>query len=289
MPQLTGLGIRRLRSLYDLSPPIDLRPITILLGKNSAGKSSFARLFPLLRQSVERRKRSPILWFGDLVDYGSLTQAITRGSNDLELILQLNLLDGDAPKRKRISSNALRSFYVRRVQNEIRVEDVKVTLTLKNDPENDSAFASKVRIEIAGTTIDLSIALDSLVESVAIDNKNFSLGTTIAGVTQGQVLPGLVFIQKDPENPNEFTSAGNPWRSQLLARIRAQLHGNTSDETVSEIARRLVVTSKKELAQVIREIPGPQAWESMKPGLSEHHWFVKQLVAFFNHRYTPPP
>jgi hypothetical protein len=35
----------------------------------------------------------------------------------------------------------------RRDQNEIRVDDVKVMLTLRNDPENDSAYASKVRIE----------------------------------------------------------------------------------------------------------------------------------------------
>ena len=119
MTQLTALGIKRLRSLYDLSPPLELRPITILLGKNSAGKSSFARLFPLLRQSVERRKQSPILWFGDLVDYGSLTQAITRGSNDLELILKLNLNDGDASRRAR--PNHLRSVFSRLGQNDIRV------------------------------------------------------------------------------------------------------------------------------------------------------------------------
>ena len=278
MAQLTGLGIRRLRSLYDLSPCVELRPITILLGKNSVGKSSFARLFPLLRQSVERRKRSPILWFGDLVDYGSLTQAITRGSTDLELIFEINLADEDALRRRRLAANTLRGYYMRRDQNEVRVDNVKVTLTLRNDSNIESAQASKVQIEIAGMVIELTISTNSTVEKVFIDGQNFSQGSTLVGVTQGQILPGLVFVKPDPENPNELTSVRNPWRSALLSKIRGQLHGNTSDDTVSEIANRLLVTSRQGLVGVIRDIQGPQAWEALKPSLTENTWFIKQLA-----------
>jgi predicted ATPase len=278
MAQLNGLGIRRLRSLYDLSPSIELRPITILLGKNSVGKSSFARLFPLLRQSVERRKRSPILWFGDLVDYGSLTQAITRGSTSLELIFELNLADEDALRRRKFAANTLRGYLTRRDQNEIRVDSVKVTLTLQNDPNIESAQASKVQIEIAGMVIVLTISASNIIEKVTIDGQNFSQGSTIIGATQGQLLPGLLFVKPDPENPNELISARNPWRSALLSKIRAQLHGNTSDDTVSEIASRLRVTDRKDLVDAICDIQGPQAWEALKPSLSENNWFVKQLA-----------
>ena len=68
MARLSAIGVRRLRTLYDLGTPVPLTPLTVLIGRNSAGKSTFARLLPLLRQSAERKKRGPILWFDDLVD-----------------------------------------------------------------------------------------------------------------------------------------------------------------------------------------------------------------------------
>lgn len=72
---LEGFGVKNLRSLTDTGV-IDLRPITLLVGRNSSGKSTFLRAFPLLRQSVETRRNSPILWQHDrYVDFGSLVDA----------------------------------------------------------------------------------------------------------------------------------------------------------------------------------------------------------------------
>ena len=65
-------NIRRIKN----SPEIELLPITVLVGKNSAGKSTFLRSLPLIRQSIETRSSAPILWFGDLVDFGDLDVAI---------------------------------------------------------------------------------------------------------------------------------------------------------------------------------------------------------------------
>ncbi len=69
-------NIRRLKNI----PDVELRPLTLLVGRNSAGKSTFLRSFPLIRQSLEIRSSAPILWFGDLVDFGDLTSAL--GDND---------------------------------------------------------------------------------------------------------------------------------------------------------------------------------------------------------------
>ncbi len=68
-------NIRRLSRV----PEIEMRPITILVGRNSAGKSTFLRSLPLIRQSLETRSSAPILWFGDLVDFGDPTTAIGEG------------------------------------------------------------------------------------------------------------------------------------------------------------------------------------------------------------------
>ena len=73
--------VSNLRSLVN-TPEIEIKPITILLGSNSSGKSTFLRTLPLLKQSLIRRKRSPLLWFGDLVDFGSFDEALYSGNTD---------------------------------------------------------------------------------------------------------------------------------------------------------------------------------------------------------------
>lgn len=64
------IRIQNFRSLKDTSW-IDIKPITVLIGKNSAGKSSFLRHFPMLKQSFEEKTRVPLLFYGRYVDFGS--------------------------------------------------------------------------------------------------------------------------------------------------------------------------------------------------------------------------
>lgn len=69
-------GIKNLRRLQNIEP-IELKPITILVGRNSSGKSTFLRSFPLIRQSLMTRISSPVLWYGDLVDFGSYLTSVS--------------------------------------------------------------------------------------------------------------------------------------------------------------------------------------------------------------------
>ncbi|WP_289240962.1 AAA family ATPase [Delftia sp.] len=101
MAILKSLGIKNLRSLKNI-PPVPISPITVLIGRNSVGKSTFARIFPLIRQSVERRKKSPILWFGDYVDFGSLSQAVHRGEKEISFEFSIKLDSNDHVNEKKI-------------------------------------------------------------------------------------------------------------------------------------------------------------------------------------------
>lgn len=68
--------IRNLKSIND-SGDIYIRPLTVLIGKNSSGKSTLLRLFPLMKQTLTSRLSEPLLWFGDLVDFGSFENSIS--------------------------------------------------------------------------------------------------------------------------------------------------------------------------------------------------------------------
>ncbi|MDN5063726.1 DUF3696 domain-containing protein [Aliarcobacter butzleri] len=87
---IDSFSIDNLRSLN--GDKIDIKPITVLVGKNSSGKSSFLRTFPLLRQSIESNTIGPILWYGKYVDFGAFSEAINRNSDKKDIKFSFNFL-----------------------------------------------------------------------------------------------------------------------------------------------------------------------------------------------------
>ena len=61
---MKAVQIQNLRGLTDTGE-IPLKLINVLVGANSSGKSTFLRLFPLLKQGFGARKSGPILWYGE--------------------------------------------------------------------------------------------------------------------------------------------------------------------------------------------------------------------------------
>ena len=78
---LVSLGVENFRS-FKMKTNIELKPITVFVGKNSSGKSSFLRLFPLFRQSIEANTTGPILWFGRYVDFGDFNNVLYKQAED---------------------------------------------------------------------------------------------------------------------------------------------------------------------------------------------------------------
>ena len=74
---MDSIRIKNLRSIVD-SGDIELSRINILLGRNSSGKSSFLRLFPLLKETSRHELRGPILWFDENYDFGGFTNTLSR-------------------------------------------------------------------------------------------------------------------------------------------------------------------------------------------------------------------
>jgi predicted ATPase len=94
---MESLRLHNIRSIHD-SGKIDIAPLTLLVGQNSSGKSTFARFFPLLRQTSEALAREPLLWFGRLVDFGSAGEVCSKQNQgepfgfDIELSIDQSLI-----------------------------------------------------------------------------------------------------------------------------------------------------------------------------------------------------
>jgi len=73
---MKSIGFKNFRGLLNTGE-IELKPLTILVGKNSSGKSTFLRTFPLMKQTVITRRNEPILWYDkDFVDFGSFEESL---------------------------------------------------------------------------------------------------------------------------------------------------------------------------------------------------------------------
>ena len=86
---MDGIRIRNVRSIVD-SGDIDLSKINILIGRNSSGKSSFLRLFPMLKESARNELRGPILWFDENYDFGGFANTLSRHASDNDGIMRLD-------------------------------------------------------------------------------------------------------------------------------------------------------------------------------------------------------
>ncbi len=81
---MDSIRIINFRSIVD-SGEIKLNDLNLLIGQNSSGKSSFLRLFPMMKESAQHELMGPILWFDENYDFGSFQTALSRHgtSNDI--------------------------------------------------------------------------------------------------------------------------------------------------------------------------------------------------------------
>ncbi len=129
---MDAFGIENLRCLSDTGL-IALKPLTILVGQNSSGKSTFLRALPLLRQSLESRTTGPMLWYGRWVDFGSFHEAIRSEAEQKEIVFKFQFFYKQLGSReKKISLFSLPLFSPSFLQKQLSISlIIKVTEDLK--------------------------------------------------------------------------------------------------------------------------------------------------------------
>lgn len=243
---LQSIRLRNLRSFAndDDVPYIDLKPITVLIGKNSSGKSSFLRSLPLLRQSVEANTTGPILWYSSYVDFGAFSEA--RNFNNKENIIFFDFkiqVDLNARRNSisyfhnigKISSSEKFNAVIEVGVTETNNKTILKTLMLKiYDKEYKFIFNSERKCEmyINGT-------LDDISENLAYINTN-------------KFLPFIGFWKKEPY----LVRSGEVeryFRNKLHLEIK-KYFGKTSDPTIQEGIERIGLNSREEIKEVLIRI-----------------------------------
>lgn len=255
MATVDALQVKNLRSLADTGW-IKQKPITILVGKNSAGKSTFARVFPLLRQSAEVRKQSPILWFGQYVDFGEFSAAVhnkavpARISFGFQMSIAPNELDRLNPYRART---------LRDIEKEPPFSlEAEISLVRGQQKQGDAdTFADQLVLRVLGFVVTVKFTRGAQVESLMVDDKELWKARPgfYSLVVFDSAFPTFTFYKErteassvDGEPDETFLDDYDPFSGVLINEIKTHVHGNLGDDKIRQIAERLSFADKEHFA-----------------------------------------
>lgn len=246
MFSVNSFRVHNLRSIED-SGNIDLKPITILVGRNSSGKSTLARVFPLLRQSAEATKRGPILWWGRLADYGSFDNAVNRYAKEKTIGLDFKIsFDADdlrVPTRRGLG----RLSMTRLMQSGV----LDVALRFSNGVSG--SYTSSISLSVFDFEIKLTLDEQGLVKE--IESGTYSWKPTsqvICYGVQDRLIPSLSFFKSSGDTSGSTWEPFDPFGTEIAKIIRNYVHGNTAEERVRQLANKIPLGTRSEMFQIGR-------------------------------------
>lgn len=170
---MKSIRIKNLRSLKDTGD-VDLKPITMLVGANSSGKSTFLRTFPLFKQGIGVNKQGPILWYGSDVDFGSYEEALRRDADIMQFAFKWDNLQSE-------------EHYL--AMPTIFNEGLKVECSFDVAPSGYNSFVKKIALKFNEVRVEIEINTNKI-PIVKIDEEiiNGSIKFT-SRLSYGTVLP----------------------------------------------------------------------------------------------------
>lgn len=243
MAFIKSLRLENLRSLRD-TKHIDLKPITILVGKNSVGKSTFLRTFPLLRQSSEKDKRAPILWYGHLTDFGDFNTALNRNANEKHIgftfELDLSEIESDIDLPIVLNEN---------INNKI-----KIGLYIQGD--NKSSYASELCLEFFDQNIRYIFNNQQEVEALEVNSytytKDFLKERNLDfKVIQKDILPFPRIVTKVKKEKTEYFRSSNFFEEQLNLSLKKLCSRKLNDKTIDRIISGIPFSSNSKIFEYL--------------------------------------
>lgn len=126
---LTSLHLKQFKAWADTGT-IALKPITLLLGTNSSGKSSLIQSLLLLKQTVESPDRTIHLNLGgdernDVFNFGDFSSILTQGSTDRQFEIHFTFTRGSTEER--ISAGAFDAVYGQTANGTVVIQQLRLS------------------------------------------------------------------------------------------------------------------------------------------------------------------
>ncbi|QZT36935.1 ATP-binding protein [Halosquirtibacter xylanolyticus] len=259
------IGFKNLRSLKNIEG-IEICPLTVIVGKNSSGKSTFLRSFPLLKQSLDTKTNSPILWYDpSFVDFGSYAECINKhaSSNDDIVFLYEFKLD-------RKNDRGFLFFNNRFVDI-----DANILLKLHIKIEDKKEFVNLIEIKIDESLIVIDINYDYGVNSIVINDREFSQNNEFKTISLSinKILPLLTLSKK--ERINFYGSEYEPSLFKILEKLTKS---GTKKETHVSMLNNFELGGYETFYSSLRsDKKSPKSWHTSLEKLDKEDSILKEL------------
>jgi hypothetical protein len=271
--RLLSYSMKNLRS-FTSSTTIPVRPITLIVGANSTGKSTILRLLPLLRQSVETKTRGPLLWYGPYVDMGSYGDIQPKFHSDNNVVLGFQLRLSQAPPLPWRTPNLIKEAI-----------DVDIKVGLCHDKASERTYIHFLNVIVESNTISARFNPEGRVVSYVLNDNALSLSGVSLQISQDAHLFGLGFILEEAKRTGKLP----PWRmiwpyntkffldDALLDHIEPLFHGRSEDDTRRSFLNRFAVSSLYSLRKALSEVKtaSPFTNKRINQYLQDDQWVRK--------------
>lgn len=244
---LKSIRLRNLRSFADNdnSPYVDLKPITVLIGKNSSGKSTFLRSLPLLRQSVEANTTGPILWYSSYVDFGAFSEARKYDIEDNIIYFDFKI------QLKPNTPNYISSYYNNLRRKILSSKDINIIVEVGVTEINNKTILKKLTLQLYDHKYKFIFSNEKKCD-LYIDGVLSKISDDLGYLNLNQFLPLIGFWTKDylrfdDEGLSEY------FYNTLHSKIK-KYFGNTSNSTIREGLIRIGLNERSEIKDVLIKI-----------------------------------
>jgi len=261
---MESFRIRNLRCLADTGF-IPIKPLTILVGANSSGKSTFIRTLPLLRQSIETPTNSPVLWYGRYVDFGTISDAVRENSTEKTVIFDFKI---ELPEDMTLHN-----------YKEIKIHDAsEITISLHLSPKSDNeqqTYVSALGVAVGSNNATLVLDKNGKVDNFTVNERSFKdnikhLGIApiayfipnIVDITSGK-MPKTVYQAYAPRFRPMFFYHGiqNGLGKEFFSPISKYFFSTTTLQTLMDIASKTGIGDSANFLQRLKVAGGPDTWK----------------------------
>jgi hypothetical protein len=254
------IRVQNLRCLAD-TDFIEIKPVTVLVGANSSGKSTLLRVLPLLRQSAETKTLSGLLLNEGDVNFGFYPDAVHRGAEPAELKLEF-----DVTLRPGIHQGGRVNRYL---LNPMRISCELGYLSRTKDSRYPYVHAVKLRLGAppALDTIAISANEDSAITRFHVNDYHAKSEMSHLRLRVGRgLIPSLLrgIDDKDRSVPETLVSDDTDiglFEKKLLDAAQSFFHGHTAIETRLETLRSIGLGTPAEMLESARSISAVGSWQ----------------------------
>jgi predicted ATPase len=266
---MESIRIKNFRSLQDTGN-IELKPITVLVGKNSAGKSTFLRTFPLFKQSVEERTKAPILLYTrNGVDFGSykdVKSVFAKDEEYLEFEFSLSNMIFNKRRHRYLSWSS-----------DDTVPDFKISMKIDSDSD-DTPILKILELQVFKNVIEIHFDVkENIIVRLLINQQEVIFERDLLFFGRGFIPDRFLF--RDKKNRNDLEDYA---KEKLITLISEKVRSGTSQELIEFIFEKSsLLQSIEDTLNQLKSINQSKTWfKKMNTMKISSSWFQEfyQLV-----------